>query len=305
MCNQATSLLSLLVSTNKSLHYQHHDAHTPITNHSSLATSSHDVRSLKSLLVHTTPNQHRATCQKETLSTVGPPSLPGEQTLYQRLSTSPLHLFYAVFGKTQISCPPSIASHHQTMNSPPATEPPLAHPLPADPPLQTDQTPQQPDQPATAPNAEPDNPPPAAANQPNAPPRRRRNRRKLPRFARSYPLLYRLLLLAATLNTPLTLLTILSTSGYLHRHLSLSSPGSSSSSRSLSKLGFVSPFGLNLGVFVPRLQGVVGLKWKTCTVALWWVALGSFWSRHLLVGTSVWWVLNGWEEGGDREGELR
>jgi hypothetical protein len=206
------------------------------------------------------------------------------------------------------------------MDSTPVIEPPLDYPLPIDiPPTNTD---------ASASTSNPANPPLPAAN--NPPPqanpqdrraearRRRRNRKLIPRFGRSHPLLYRLLLLAAQFQTPLTILTILSTSGYLRRKTSSISPLSSSgtpqstrSNSSLSKLGFTSPFGLNLALFLPLKFGLgegsgLGMKGRTTTVALWWMMMASFWSRHVLVGTSVWWVLNGWEDEGEgEEGGLR
>jgi hypothetical protein len=176
-------------------------------------------------------------------------------------------------------------------------------------------------------NATPNTPTTAATNPLPAPDpqtlgaeaRRRRRRRYgdhklIPRFGRSHPLLYRFLLLAAQFQTPLTVLTILSTSGYLRRKsafLSSSSstgtaPPSTRSNASLSKLGFTSPFGLNLALFLPLKWGWGegsglggGVKWRTLTVGLWWMMMASFWSRHVLVGTSVWWVLNGWEDEGE------
>jgi hypothetical protein len=157
---------------------------------------------------------------------------------------------------------------------------------------------------------------------PPANPHRRRNnqRTRLPLFARSHPLLYRLFLISAQLTTPLVLLTIASTSSIVQRKLS-SSPSSSPPSASSGQLTWRFPFrptsisvtnsGIGAGVrsvavSINSITSSWALQWKKVTVWLWYLSVWCYVSRPALIGSTVVWALKGMAEGegGREEDEL-
>ena len=123
------------------------------------------------------------------------------------------------------------------------------------------------------------------------PPNNRRNapnrQQRVPLFARTHPFLYKLFLFSSQFTTPLTLLTIASTSTYLPEKLSVSS---------LLGISELAPWLAARGKRWPVHSGWSG---KTISAWLWYFSVWSYIARYALVGTSVVWVVNGWEDEGD------
>ena len=136
-----------------------------------------------------------------------------------------------------------------------------------------------------------------------------RRQKRVPPFARTHPFLYKLFLVSAQLTTPLTFLTLASTSGILHRKFSsISAPVSGTTSPSPAYNGFLTPrfpltsagtsVSLSSATF-SKLRWNLPLNWRKVSVWLWYLSVWSYIARYALIGTSVVWVLSGWEGEGE------